>query len=450
MWSQGLLTVLVATQALLSRGVLCDQAPPGNAEPPPTQDPFYDLPLGIEKLSPGTILASRKSVSPVTAFGVVPDNIQDSYQFLYRTTDGQNKATATVMTVLIPKNANFSAVLSFQLAENAITRDCAPSYGMTAASEANPLLASATAQLQVLLVQAALADGWVVVVPDFQGPEASFADQNIAAHAILDGLRASIHSSSMTGIRDNAILALWGYSAGGAVTKFAAEIQPKYAKELNLVAVAFGGVGEKFDDSLKQLNEGPHTGLIPFALIGVANENPDFQSVLKRHLKTEFADEFYSALHQCLDENLKTFDGVDVLGMFTCWDLCVFPSLKSTLIRYAHAPALPKARVFWYHDVHDEVAPIKSVDAAVYDYCSQGVNVHYERDIAAEVNHKNFGILGAPGALAWLKAVMMGESSDLGCFAENASVSDLPNSFLDIFPMSLQQGLLNLLNQTQA
>ncbi|KAG6034970.1 hypothetical protein E4U41_006286 [Claviceps citrina] len=143
------------------------------------------------------------------------------------------------------------AVLSFQVAENAIIWPTA-----------------LRPQLQVLLIQAALADGWVVVVPDFQGPTAAFVDQ-----------RGAGQSSWLTGTDEKATLALWGYSAGALDTKFAAEIQPKHAKELNLAGAAFGGTGGDYFDSLRQLNAGPHADLMAFSLIGVANENRDFQSV---------------------------------------------------------------------------------------------------------------------------------------------------------------------------
>ncbi|KAG5917622.1 hypothetical protein E4U42_007180 [Claviceps africana] len=450
MWYPTGLTLLVATQALLPKTVLGDQTPSGNTEPPPpSQDPFYLVPSFAGQTSPGTILASRKSVSPVNVFGFVPDNIQDSHQILYRTTDQHGKPTATVMTVLVPRNANLSAVLSFQLAEDAVNLDCAPSYVMTLASLNNSLLASATAQLQVVLIQEALADGWVVVVPDFQGPTSAFANQKIAGQAILDALRASLRSSSITGIKENAILALWGYSGGAAVTKYAAEIQPKYARELNLAAVAFGGLFGKSTKSVKLLNKGAHAGLIPFALIGIANENQAFQSVLNLHLRKEFKDKFYTAAHQCLDANIRTFYGADVIGMFTCWDLCVYPSLLATIVRYSEAPGVPDARVYWYHDVHDEVSPISAIDDAVYDYCRHGANVRYERNLAATVNHQNYALVGAPNVLAWLKSVMTGEISKSTCRAENVTQSDLPAPFLNIFPLQLQQTLLELLRKSR-
>ncbi|KAG5935668.1 hypothetical protein E4U53_000386 [Claviceps sorghi] len=439
-----LLSLLVATQALL-----CDQTAFGNTEvPPPSQDPFYRVPSYVGQRSPGTILASRRSISPVSVYGFIPDIIQDSYQFLYRTTDNQGQPTATVMTMLVPKNANLGAVLSFQVAEDAVNVDCSPSYAMTAASQDNPLLASGTTQLQVLLIEAALADGWVVVVPDFQGPTAAFINQKIAAQAILDGLRASLQSSWITGIKEDAVLALWGYSGGAGVTKYAAEIQPEYASELNLAAVAFGGIFERSKDTIRLINKTPHAGLIPFSLIGVANENWDFKSVLNLYLKKEFKDKFYSATQQCLDANIRAFSGADVLGMFNCWDLCVYPALQAVLLRYYQAPAVPDARVYWYHDASDQVSSIAAVDDAVYDYCMSGANVHYERNVASTIDHQKYGMVGTPNVLAWLKSFTMGRIPKPGCHAENVTNSDLPASFLNVYPWPIQQSLLQLLKQS--
>ncbi|KAK2616181.1 hypothetical protein QQS21_000813 [Conoideocrella luteorostrata] len=415
---------------------------------PPSQDPFYAVPSDLGNKSPGAILNHRQSPSPVVAFGINPDNIQDSHQVLYRTTDGNGQATATVMTLLIPKNANLGAVLSFQLAENAIIIDCAPSYGITAAGYADKLLSSPTAQLQVLLIQAALADGWVVAVPDFQGPKAAFVDQKMAGQAILDALRATLQSGSFTGVRQDALTALWGYSAGASVTKVAAEFQPKYAKELNLAGVAFGGTGSAGLGIIKEINNGPHAGLIPPSLIGLALESPEFKLMMDLNLKKEFKDKFYSPLHQCLDANLKTFENADVLGMFVCWDFCVFPALNVALLKYVQGSGVSKAPVYWYQDVHDEIAPIKDVDAAVQKYCDSGANVHYQRDDAANVNHKNYGIIGAPNALGWLRDIMHGKKPDPQCVTETVTISDLPDSFLNIFPPVIRNGLVQLLHQT--
>ncbi|GAB0136619.1 hypothetical protein EsDP_00004914 [Epichloe bromicola] len=443
-----LFSLLMAAQTLVpGTAALSTHKPRGNAAiAPPSRDPFYAVPSGLEKKSAGTVLAHRRSPSPVFALSFTPDNIQDSYQVLYRTTDKNGRPTATVMTVLVPKNANFSSVLSFQLAENAVIIDCAPSYAITAASRDDPLLNSPTAQFQVLLIQAALADGWVVVVPDFQGPRAAFADTKLAGQAILDGLRASLRSKSFTGISENAVVALWGYSAGATVTKFAAEIQPKYAKELDLVGVAFGGVGQSSSlDGAKKINGGPDAGLLPPALIGVGLENPEFQIVLDMTLKREFKEKFYAPLHQCLDANIKTFANVDVLGMFNCLELCVVPALTLVLAKNPRLTAVPRAPVYWYQDAHDEIATVKGTDAAVQDYCKRGARVHYQKDDAVGIGHTLYGLVGAPNALGWLKGVRDGKQHDAKCVTETVTVSELPDSFLDVFPANIRTMLVAVL-----
>lgn len=446
MWLNALLFVLFACNVLALPSITSRDDL--SVSVPPSKDPFYDLPSNLGKHAPGAILKHRQSPSSIVAFGITPDNIQDSYQVLYRTNDRDSKPIATVMTVIVPKNANFGAVLSFQLAENAIIIDCAPSYGMTASSNDNPLLASPTAQLQVLLIQAALADGWVVIVPDFQGPKAAFGDSIIAGQAVLDAARAAVRSGPITGIKEDSQVVLWGYSAGAAVTKFAAELQPKYASELRLAGAAFGGVGTGSLGTISQINKGPHAGLIPPSLIGIGAQNPIFQFIMDINLKAQFKEKFYRPRHQCLDANLKTFENDDVLGMFNCWEFCVFPSLTATLLRYLQATSAPKVPVFWYQNVQDEVAPVKDVDSAVKDYCRLGANVHYQRNNATNLNHKNYGIIGAPSALGWLRDIMHGQKTTSKCTTETVSIADLPDSFLNVFSPAIRQGLVELLQKS--
>ncbi|KAG5915916.1 hypothetical protein E4U42_007878, partial [Claviceps africana] len=93
---------------------------------PPSRDAFYVVPEDIAKASPGSILRHRRPPSPIGS-GFETLELHASHQILYRTTDSEDKATATVLTVLIPPRANLSRVLSYQVAEDAASVDCAPS-----------------------------------------------------------------------------------------------------------------------------------------------------------------------------------------------------------------------------------------------------------------------------------------------------------------------------------
>lgn len=61
---------------------------------------------------------------------------------------------------------------------------------------------------------------------------------------------------------------------------------------------------------------------------------------------------------------------------------------------------MPKAPVFLYKGVFDQISPVRETDA-IYDfYCANNASVEYQRDALAE--HAVAAVSGAPGALAYL------------------------------------------------
>ncbi|OAA75078.1 Lipase, secreted [Akanthomyces lecanii RCEF 1005] len=413
---------------------------------PPSSDSFYKVPSLISLYPPGSIINYRDVPSAIGAFGV-KTNLASAHQILYRTNDGDGKATATVLTVLIPPNADFGAVLSVVMAEDAVSIDCAPSYGMLLESEIFSRTNSATAQLQLLLIEAAMAQGWVVIVPDFEGPQASFLDSKLAGQATLDGIRAALKSGWFTGIRRDAALTLWGYSGGASAALVAASMRPTYASELDISGVALGGLSSP-NLSLSifaEINKGPHAGLIPMSLTAVGKADATFQASLDKHLLASAKNKFYLPRTQCLDANLASFNNVDVLGMFDCWD-CVKTDLVTALSKHKEATYVPRSgSTFIYHCLHDELTPIAEIDKEVQEFCQEGAIVHYQRDLGPNVNHRNYGVLGAPHAIEWLRGIYNSSERETVCSNEAVTSVDLPDWFLDAYPSTIRNALVKLI-----
>jgi hypothetical protein len=121
-------TMLIGALAALIAPVLASPLSLRVAAIPPSQDPFYTPAPGYENAAPGTILKSRSSPQYIAVFATIPVNIKAAYQLLYRTSDSQGNPEATVTTVLIPHNANYSRLVSYQDFEDSASLDCAPSY----------------------------------------------------------------------------------------------------------------------------------------------------------------------------------------------------------------------------------------------------------------------------------------------------------------------------------
>jgi hypothetical protein len=96
----------------------------------------------------------------MTALGI-PLSAVHAYQLLYTSTNQQGQPVVDVTTILIPTKPAPSTgrpLVSYQVAEDALTENCAPSYELQVGDED-----------EEPLIGAALGQGWAVVVPDYEG-----------------------------------------------------------------------------------------------------------------------------------------------------------------------------------------------------------------------------------------------------------------------------------------
>lgn len=411
---------------------------------PPSQDPFYLVPRGLDQLEPGSILRHRKPPFPFAALGTSKANINDSHQILYRTTDSHANATATVLTVLVPHNADYAKVLSYQVAEDAPALDCAPSHALQLGSATDGPSGMFATQLEMLLVEAALEQGWVVIIPDFQGPKGAFLANKLAGQAILDGIRAAIRSSNLTGIARHPTVAMWGYSGGGITSAWAAELQPTYAPDLDIAGAAIGGIEPVLHTAIKSTNGGGYAGLIASGLWGLANEYPSVARAVQQYLKPKHRVRFEKARTQCLSANAHDFANKDVVGMF---DQGILRDLELARILEDNGlgKAVPTIPIFLYKSMFDAISPARETTDLYDFYCSGGATVEYERDLLS--GHGFAMATGAPRALAYLMDVMKGRTQRDGCSKETVLSFTLNWKAIKIIPRFIVDAILGLLGK---
>lgn len=364
---------------------------PANALPkrdsipiPPSQDPFYLPPAGYESAAPGTILRSRPAPSHLAAFQLTPLNPKSVTQILYRTTDSLGNPEVTVTTIIVPYNANYERLISYQIATDAAYINCAPSYTLQTGTNVKY---AGTGSVEVFLVTAALNQGWVVSLPDWEGPNATFVEGRQAGQSTLDSVRAALKSTSITGILPNASYAMWGYSGGALASEWAAELNTKYAPELSFVGAAIGGLTPNVQNVYATINNGLFAGLANAALLGLANGLPAFKQALLPHLVPEKEAEFNQAQTQCFFadtvgyafQNVSTYfvDGANVLN-----DPVISHTFNTTVNQGFNG--VPQMPLFVYKAQNDEISPIADTDALVAKYCAAGVDITYVRDAFGE------------------------------------------------------------------
>lgn len=412
---------------------------------PPTEDAFYDVPADIESFSPGAIIRSRKTPAPIAAFGLFPVNLDGTWQILYRTNDNLGSATATVLTILVPHKADYTKVLSYQVAEDAAALDCAPSYALQLASATGGPLGTLITQAELVLMQIALEQGWVVIVPDFQGPEAAYLANVLAGQATLDGIRAALNSHDLTSISKDPTIALWGYSGGSLAALSAAELQPSYAPELKIAGVAAGGIVPSIPPAIESTDGTPFAGLIPTGIVGLANQYPEIAELLDEHLLPKSKAAFDKVKTQCFVSNVVAFLGKNVTAMFDDFSFLTEEPVKRILEDNALGIYTPKIPLYMYKAVRDEVSPSSETDQLVEKYCSDGGAVTYVRDRTA--GHGDLAITAAGGAVSWLTDVFNGRTPTKTCSTKNVIFSILDPASLKVLPRGIVDVLLNLLGR---
>src|SRR5581483_4645754 len=244
----------------------------------PENDPFYDPPQGFEHAAPGTVLRSRDV--ELAFMGLVKQEFTAT-QLLYRSNDRHGTPEATVTTVLVPAERgpeDVCPVVSYQCAIDAIASRCFPSYALRRGAFA----VGALAQFELLLISAALAEGWAVAVPDHEGSHGIWGAPYEPGYRILDGVRAAL-SCERLGLAATAPIGLWGYSGGGLASSWAAEVAADYAPELNLVGAVLGSPVGDLGSTFRRLNGSFYSGLPAMVVAALGHVYPELDRVIKRH-----------------------------------------------------------------------------------------------------------------------------------------------------------------------
>jgi pimeloyl-ACP methyl ester carboxylesterase len=364
----------------------------------PGDDPFYQPPSGFELAEPGTVLRSRGV--RLAFLGLIPQR-SHATQLLYRTTDMHNEPLTTVTTVVTPTARSSEVlrpVLSYQCAIDAVTGRCFPSYALRHRAKA----AGALAQFELLLVAAALAEGWAVSIPDHGGPHGVFGAPLEPGYCVLDGLRAALNFAPLD-LSSSAPVGLWGYSGGGLATAWAAEMHAGYARELNMVGAVLGSPVGDLGHTYHRLNGKFFSGLPAMVVAALMHSYPDLKRVIEDHATVK---------GQAMFEQLKTMTTAQAVirliknDMATMLDrpldeILDLPEVQHVFDNIKLGVAAPTMPVLIVQAAHDRIVSVDDIDALAHTYSAGGTDVTYHRDKFCE--HILLHPLSAPMALGWLR-----------------------------------------------
>jgi alpha-beta hydrolase superfamily lysophospholipase len=364
----------------------------------PSNDPFYEPPPGYQHAAPGTVLRTRDV--ELAFMGLIPQQVMAT-QLLYRTTDMNGQPEATATTVIVPADASPDRpcpILSYQCAIDAVSSRCFPSYALRRRAQA----VGSLAQLEYLLIAAAIAEGWAVSIPDHEGRTGMWGAPFEPGYFILDGLRAALNAERL-GLSDSAPVALWGYSGGGLATAWAAELCADYAPELDIVGAVLGSPVGDLGHTFRRLNGTYLSGLPAMVVAALVHIYPDLNRVIDEHA-SEDGRELLRRL-----ESMTTVGAVIRMTKKDMGDyldrpleeILTMPEVQDVFDRIRLGAKVPTPPVLIVQAVHDYLIDVEDIDRLADAYSAGGADVTYHRDAFNE--HLLLHPLSAPMALRWLQ-----------------------------------------------
>jgi hypothetical protein len=373
---------------------------------PQRTDAFYTYSGGkpLAKIAPGTVL--KKRAAPLTV-GPLPTPVT-ALQLLYRTTDQLGHPTATVTTVVaplpLPVAPKLLGYLSFY---DDLGGRCAPSYTLTGGDPGSANQGEASEE--ELLIPFYVANGWIVTVPDYEGPQLHWMAAREAGKATLDALRAT---ESALGIGGDTKIGLSGYSGGAVAADWAAELAPSYAPHLDIVGVAMGGIPVDYANLFRYANGSKvYSAAIPGMLLGLARA---YRIDLDRYLSAYGRKVVHAVRNVCIGSAFGDYPGLTYQKLLKSKYRNLFQVQPFARIfrqqRMGSVASHPHTAVLMGNgDVDgygDGVMSLRDVIALGQEYCRQGVPVEYHRYGGA--GHETAGLYFEPQTAPFLQGRFAG------------------------------------------
>jgi pimeloyl-ACP methyl ester carboxylesterase len=226
----------------------------------------------------------------------------------------------------------------------------------------------------------------------------------MAGQAVLDGIRAA-ESFAPSEVDASSKVAGWGYSGGGQATGWAAQLQPSYAPELNVV----GWVAGDFAADLKSLiapggnlDGTALSGIEMTAVVGVARDYPQLLPLFNAAGQQMAAGIKDACQAQAFISNPFTS-----LSQFTNVNPLTNSVTLSVLADDSVGAAAPTAPTLLQSGQNDEIIPPAQGTYANAVWCAKGGNIQLQRSEVPEHVVNDFALI--PGSVQWLQDRFAGD-----------------------------------------
>jgi alpha-beta hydrolase superfamily lysophospholipase len=281
----------------------------------------------------------------------------NAWRILYTTTRGDGSATVASAIVVAARQgpATPRPVVVWAHGATGITSDCAPSLGK---------------DFSVPDLSPALANGWIVIAPDYpglgtKGPHPFLIGPG-EARSLLDAVLAS---RGLGALHEAAQTLVWGHSQGGNAALWAGIIAPAYTPEIDLKGVAALAPGTELPQLAAYWGNTIYSAYLAEAY-SEAYPDVHFEAYARRAAVAR------EQAARCLDDSKVDLFGLSVLrGQM--WKTAPDTGALGQRLR-ENVPDQPiKAPVLIGQGGADTTVPAKIQDRYVQQECATGTSVDY-------------------------------------------------------------------------
>ncbi|MFD6792691.1 MULTISPECIES: lipase family protein [Prauserella salsuginis group] len=373
-------------------------------------DEFYTPPSPLPDGESGDVIRNEE-----TEFFLDPLKLTrapaDAQRVMYRSTDTHGDANAVTGTVLTPHREwdgpGQRPIVGYSAGTQGMGDHCAPSKAMAAGME-----------YEGVFISGMLAKGYAVAITDYEGLGTpgvhTYVNRKATAHAVLDMVRAARQLPEADLPSDGPVLTA-GYSQGGGASAAAAELQPSYAPDVDLIG-SFAGAPPADLSAVAEKLDGHYAAA--FLLFAVASMHEAYPELGIEDILNEKGREVRGQIEErCTADGLLghlftrtselTVDGRPI------GDYLDEEPFRSAVEEQRIGTLEPQAPVYVAHSRLDDIVPYGQGRDMARSWCEQGATVQF--DTLAVPTHVG-GYVGAyPKAYAWLDQRVHGEAAPTNC-----------------------------------
>ena len=349
----------------------------------PTSEGFYEPPEPIGEGEPGDVIRAERMDAYLAPGMRLRARV---WRVLYRSTSAIGRPAAVSGTVLVPygRLRGPRPLIGYGVGTHGIGDAAAPSR----------LLARGL-EWESGMIAMILARGWAVAITDYEGLGTPGDHTYMVGRALgpnmLDAMRAArqLHPSELP---EQGPAAIVGYSEGGAAAAWAAQLQPAYAPDMPLTAVAAGAAAADVELGGSTIEGTFFSFFISYGGIGYAAAYPELEldPYLTPRAAKGIAALRESTIYQAMLSGPRFARASDLMQP----NVLELPEWRARLRENRLGETAPEAPVLLHHARRDQIVSFQ-----------QSVNLQksWERgggDVRLYVTRG--GVAGMPVALGWV------------------------------------------------